>query len=335
MDGSRVLRKRKASQEEDGEDARSASSKLKRRRRRSGSAFHKSVSSSEEEADGDGSASEKEESDGDENDDENDDEAVDGDDGGDDDDDDDVVSAPIIRRRRRRVITSVPPRSRPARTRTPRKADVPSVKLLIRDRKRLRLCFRIGSEALAQIMASEPQRKKTRRPKPPEPDSPPQPMFPTTPGPFYTTYAAPLHSLQERENDELKSKPYGGILPETDADTAKTLPQQPDRERFDDAKRKAEETWHKKTAESAAQAAAAAAAGNGGGGGGGKGANPSQKLGDPASKIQCINFGGYEIDTWYAAPYPEEYSRNRVLYICEFCLKYMNSDYVAWRHKVR
>ncbi|MDA4132343.1 MAG: hypothetical protein OK454_04360, partial [Thaumarchaeota archaeon] len=43
----------------------------------------------------------------------------------------------------------------------------------------------------------------------------------------------------------------------------------------------------------------------------------------------------WEIDTWYAAPYPEEYSRNRVLYICEFCLKYMNSDYVAWRHKLK
>jgi histone acetyltransferase SAS3 len=55
----------------------------------------------------------------------------------------------------------------------------------------------------------------------------------------------------------------------------------------------------------------------------------------PPSKIKCINFGGYEIETWYAAPYPEEYSRNRVLYICEFCLKYLNSDYVAWRHKLK
>ncbi|KAK5001529.1 Histone acetyltransferase, partial [Cryomyces antarcticus] len=60
-----------------------------------------------------------------------------------------------------------------------------------------------------------------------------------------------------------------------------------------------------------------------------------QKVSSPPSKIKCINFGGYEIDTWHAAPYPEEYSRNRVLYICEFCLKYMNSDYVAWRHKLK
>lgn len=61
----------------------------------------------------------------------------------------------------------------------------------------------------------------------------------------------------------------------------------------------------------------------------------SQKLSGPPSKIKCINFGGYEIETWYAAPYPEEYSRNKVLYICEFCLKYMSSDYVAWRHKLK
>ncbi|EME84670.1 uncharacterized protein MYCFIDRAFT_134543, partial [Pseudocercospora fijiensis CIRAD86] len=54
-----------------------------------------------------------------------------------------------------------------------------------------------------------------------------------------------------------------------------------------------------------------------------------------ASKIKCINFGQYEIDTWHAAPYPEEYSRNKHLYICEFCLKYMSSDYVAWRHKLK
>lgn len=60
-----------------------------------------------------------------------------------------------------------------------------------------------------------------------------------------------------------------------------------------------------------------------------------KKMTENASQIECIEFGGWEIDTWYAAPYPAEYSRNRVLYICEFCLKYMNSDFVAWRHKVR
>jgi histone acetyltransferase SAS3 len=59
----------------------------------------------------------------------------------------------------------------------------------------------------------------------------------------------------------------------------------------------------------------------------------AKRLGE-ASLIECIHFGEYEIDTWYAAPYPAEYSMNKVLWICEFCLKYMNSEYVCWRHKV-
>ncbi|KAA8915846.1 hypothetical protein TRICI_002000 [Trichomonascus ciferrii] len=54
-----------------------------------------------------------------------------------------------------------------------------------------------------------------------------------------------------------------------------------------------------------------------------------------ASRIQKIHIGNHEIDTWYSAPYPEEYSKNRILPICEFCLKYMSSDYVAWRHALK
>jgi hypothetical protein len=52
-------------------------------------------------------------------------------------------------------------------------------------------------------------------------------------------------------------------------------------------------------------------------------------------KIKKIIFGDYIINTWYAAPYPEEYTRNPTLNICEFCMKYLKSDYVAKRHKVR
>ncbi|KAF2628749.1 hypothetical protein BU25DRAFT_490375 [Macroventuria anomochaeta] len=131
-------------------------------------------------------------------------------------------------------------------------------------------------------------------------------------------FSAPFLGLTEKE-DETKSKPYGGVLSEADADTSKTYPSQADRKRFEDARVKAEEAWkekqaalysHHETAKPSKQAAA-------------------------ASKIKCVNFGGWEIETWHAAPYPEEYSKNRVLYICEFCLKYMNSDYVAWRHKLK
>lgn len=50
--------------------------------------------------------------------------------------------------------------------------------------------------------------------------------------------------------------------------------------------------------------------------------------------IRKIQIGSFLIDAWYLAPYPEEYSSLEVLYICEFCLKYMKSSYIAKRHKV-
>ena len=50
--------------------------------------------------------------------------------------------------------------------------------------------------------------------------------------------------------------------------------------------------------------------------------------------IQTIEFGRYEIDTWYFSPYPEEYAVCSKLYICEFCLKYMKKKKTLLRHKV-
>lgn len=52
-------------------------------------------------------------------------------------------------------------------------------------------------------------------------------------------------------------------------------------------------------------------------------------------KITQIVFNHYLIDTWYIAPYPEEYSQNSTLYICEFCMKYMKSQYVSDRHSLK
>lgn len=54
----------------------------------------------------------------------------------------------------------------------------------------------------------------------------------------------------------------------------------------------------------------------------------------PEQKIHQIRIGDYLIDTWYNAPYPEEYSKRPILYICEYCLKYIKSEYTANRHKV-
>ncbi|KAK2075122.1 hypothetical protein P8C59_009274 [Phyllachora maydis] len=133
-------------------------------------------------------------------------------------------------------------------------------------------------------------------------------------------YTQPFYSFFDKETDETRGKPYGGVLTEAEADTSRTIPEQEDRKRFDEAKRLAKELWEERRPKQAAY-------------------DPPdrkrKKNGGPASQITCIEFGGWEIDTWYAAPYPEEYTTNAVLYICEFCLKYMSSDYVAWRHKLK
>ncbi|KAI0164145.1 hypothetical protein GGR57DRAFT_276745 [Xylariaceae sp. FL1272] len=139
---------------------------------------------------------------------------------------------------------------------------------------------------------------------------------------FQPSYSQPFYSFYDKETDELKGKPYGGILTEAQADTTKTLPSAEDRKRFDEAKQKAEEKWRQRVEEMQKEEEAPVS-------------KKSKQSSAPASQIKYIEFGGWEIKTWYAAPYPEEYSRNQVLYICEFCLKYMNSDYVAWRHKLK
>ncbi|KAL8933407.1 MAG: hypothetical protein Q9216_006380, partial [Gyalolechia sp. 2 TL-2023] len=209
-------------------------------------------------------------------------------------------------------------RSRPSRARRPT-IDARHAAVLKHSAQSLVLKLQLDPRKLKAILASQPPKKRKRPPRPSarvvaeaEPDS-------ARPMPSFTQYSTPFYSFHQSENDELKSKPYGGILSETEANTEKTLPLAADRTRFNDARQKAEDEWKQKTASEGET----------------ENSRRSQKVSGPPSKIKCVNFGGFEIETWYAAPYPEEYSRNRVLYICEFCLKYMNSDYVAWRHKLK
>ncbi|KAJ3349123.1 hypothetical protein HDU83_000744 [Entophlyctis luteolus] len=51
--------------------------------------------------------------------------------------------------------------------------------------------------------------------------------------------------------------------------------------------------------------------------------------------IDFIVFSNWKIRTWYAAPYPEEYCQQPILYLCEFCLKYMKSPFMMKRHKLK
>jgi histone acetyltransferase SAS3 len=199
------------------------------------------------------------------------------------------------------------------------KAVAPShAKIIKSTRTSLVISLSLDKLALATILYTVPKPKKKRsRP----PTAARRESISAAPPPYIPhTYSQPFYSFHDREMDESKGKPYGGILNEAEGDTSKTVPQPDDRRRFDDARQRAEEEWKVKTAIAQAEAETI---------------RKPRKVSGPASQIECINFGGFEIDTWYAAPYPEEYSRNRVLFICEFCLKYMNSEYVAWRHKMK
>ncbi|THC92489.1 hypothetical protein EYZ11_008053 [Aspergillus tanneri] len=205
------------------------------------------------------------------------------------------------------------------RSRRTRGGEKDACRVLLKQFGRLILAFRLNETKLSKILSSRSKSliKNRKTPKPPSVAHEAQAHF----APITPAYVSPFYSFNDRETDESKSKPYGGILSEADADTTKTLPTHMDRERFELARQKAEEAWQRRAIEAES--------------GGEPMQHASQKVSGPPSKIKYINFGGYEIETWYAAPYPEEYSRNRVLFICEFCLKYMNSDYVAWRHKLK
>ena len=211
-------------------------------------------------------------------------------------------------------------KSRPSRSSKKRTSDEirqRSVSVVERRKGSIIVSFPLDPSKLADLSKSKPKKK---RPRPRESTTEPQKERERPVPSFASHYATPFYAFHERENDELKSKPYGGVLTEAEADTTKTLPLQADRTRFNEARQKAEDAWKLKVASSEAE---------------GESKGRAQKLAGPPTKIKCVNFGGYEIETWYAAPYPEEYSRNKVLYICEFCLKYMNSDFVAWRHKLK
>ncbi|KAK3384291.1 hypothetical protein B0T24DRAFT_607896 [Lasiosphaeria ovina] len=204
----------------------------------------------------------------------------------------------------------------------------PPASILKKTRGSVIIKMRVNISELRQILSRKPRGNKKRshkagaRPSRRDASRVPAATVASAMAPFTSSsYSQPFYSFYDKETDELKGKPYGGILTEAEADTSKTLPSNDDRRRFDEAKQKAEEEWRQRLLKMQAEVEVMT--------------KKSKKATGPASQIECIEFGGWEIDTWYAAPYPEEYSRNRVLYICEFCLKYMNSDYVAWRHKLK
>ncbi|KIW63225.1 hypothetical protein PV04_10088 [Phialophora macrospora] len=202
------------------------------------------------------------------------------------------------------------------------------------------LAFRLDQPRIEAILSKPPrpgrrrerkvQQKKKEQKIPAPVYHPPVPKFPALP-----THNLIFPSAFTDREAELNAKPYGGILSEAEADTSRSLPQLKDREIFEIARKEAEEERRRTSAAAEAEI----------NGGGDAAATPGatsattkpnrSTVSGPPSKIKCIQFGKHVIDTFYAAPYPEEYSHESRLFICEFCLKYLPSEFVAYRHKLK
>ncbi|KAJ3255399.1 Histone acetyltransferase [Boothiomyces macroporosus] len=56
------------------------------------------------------------------------------------------------------------------------------------------------------------------------------------------------------------------------------------------------------------------------------------------SRLKNINricFGKHVVDTWYFSPYPEEFTRLDTLFICEFCLEPVGTEFQLARHRTK
>lgn len=49
-------------------------------------------------------------------------------------------------------------------------------------------------------------------------------------------------------------------------------------------------------------------------------------------RTQVVEYGKYEMDTWYYSPYPEPFASASKLYICEYTLKYFRKKSTLIRH---
>ena len=50
--------------------------------------------------------------------------------------------------------------------------------------------------------------------------------------------------------------------------------------------------------------------------------------------IKFIQLGKFRIRPWYFSPYPQELTAQPIVYLCEFCLKFVKSFHCLKRHKV-
>ena len=55
---------------------------------------------------------------------------------------------------------------------------------------------------------------------------------------------------------------------------------------------------------------------------------------DKDYRIRRVMLGKFELATWFSSPYPNDVARMPVVYICEFCLKYVKYKVTYLRHVV-
>ncbi|WFD23259.1 histone acetyltransferase [Malassezia equina] len=125
--------------------------------------------------------------------------------------------------------------------------------------------------------------------------------------------------------------PFSGLLQGDDADTHAQVPTKDDQERFQQSMHAAEQQLGgavslpvRSRSATPAQAQAIST-------------HATAATSGYAMPISMIRFGAYDIDTWFQAPFPEEYARvpDGRLWVCEFCLKYMKSRFMAMRHRMK
>jgi len=66
--------------------------------------------------------------------------------------------------------------------------------------------------------------------------------------------------------------------------------------------------------------------------GGDQGGHDKEHHAPKVKNINVIEYGKFEMDTWYYSPYPEPYASANKLYVCEYTLKYFRKKSTLIRH---
>ncbi|KAJ6466597.1 hypothetical protein C8R47DRAFT_990795 [Mycena vitilis] len=208
---------------------------------------------------------------------------------------------------------------------------------------------------------SRPKKRKRARVRPPTPPPPPKRIRLTAPATPSVRLRIPKG--RGRQEDEEPPGLFDEILEPGERDTSKTAITVPDKHKFERSRAVAESklgppqaprqrrtseipdtptagrlTLRRSTVQqsqvpspSASPAPSSAADGALGS------SSHNQDAATAPLRISTIRFGQYDIQTWYNAPFPEEYASipDGRLWICEFCLKYMKSRFGATRHRMK